>query len=102
MLYIKYIFFCFKVLWELRHFKDFLQYDGSKGKSYRVEQKNIRNKIRMAQKKGLDPKKEHVFLDMFYETVHEADSSSKKNEMLTLFCLLFLWWVTIEVSDDDE
>tara|TARA_X000000950_G_C13523595_1_gene500663 strand:+ start:329 stop:637 length:309 start_codon:yes stop_codon:yes gene_type:complete len=102
MLYIKYIIFCLKVLWNLRHFKEFMNYDGTKGKSYRIEQKQIKNKIRMAQKKGLDPKKEHVFLDMFYETVHEEDSDQKKEEMVTLFCLLFLWWSTIEISNKEE
>tara|TARA_Y100000992_G_C21238531_1_gene479464 strand:+ start:181 stop:489 length:309 start_codon:yes stop_codon:yes gene_type:complete len=102
MIYIKYIFFCFRVLWQLRHFKDFLEYDGAKGKSYRVEQKNIRNKIRMTQKKGQEPKKEHVFLDMFYETVHTEDSLEKKNEMMTLFCLLFLWYATIDIPKKEE
>lgn len=102
MLYIKYIIFCFKVLWNLRHFKHFMEFDGTKGKSYRVEQKNISQKIKMAQKKGLEPKKEHVFLDMFYETVHEEDGEQKKEEMVTLFCLLFLWWSTIEPSNKEE
>ena len=56
----------------------------------------------MAQKKGLEPKKEHVFLDMFYETVHEENGEQKKEEMVTLFCLLFLWWATIEPSNKEE
>lgn len=102
MLYIKYIIFCFRVLWNIRYFKDFAEYDGSKGKSYRIEQKNIKQKIRIAQKKGLDPKKEHVFLDMFYETVHTEDCEEKKNEMITLFCLLFLWHCTIASENKEE
>ena len=101
MIYIKYVFFCFRVLWNLRHFKDFIEYDGSKGKSYRIEQKKVRNKIKMAQKKGGEPKKEHVFLDMFYETVHTEDSLDKKNEMMTLFCLLFIWYTSIETSQKE-
>ena len=90
------------MLWNLRHFKEFTNFDGTKGKSYRIEQKNVKNKIKMAQKKGLQPKKEHVFLDMFYETVHTEDNAEKKIEMTTLFCLLFLWYTAIDTSIQEE
>lgn len=99
---IKYIRFCWKVWRNLGHFEMFKDYDGSKSKSYRLEMKGIDQKIRTAKKRGKQPKKEHVFLSMFYEAIGTSEQDGKKDELITLFCLLFFWWDTLEDPTPEE
>ena len=96
MLYIKFIFFCIKVLFQLKDFKSFMDCSGDKAKNYRIELKNIDQKIKMAKAKGQSAKKEHVFLSMFYECVNTADAKEKQEELMTLFCLLYLWHCSLD------
>lgn len=99
---IKYISFCWKVWKNLDDFEMFREYDGSKPKSYRIEMKNVDQKMKMAKKRGQQPKKEHVFLSMFYEAIGTHEQLEKKEEFITLFCLLFFWWDSIEDVPTEE
>ena len=101
MLYIKFVIFCVKVMFNLKHFKDFLEYDDAKGKNHRVELRTVDRKIKAAARRGM-PKKEHVFLSMFYEAMDEEESEQKKSEMITLFSMLFLWYSSLETKRIDE
>ena len=96
MLYLKFAIFCFKVMFNIKNFKDFLSYDGQKGKNHKLELKTIDNKIKSARRRGVNPKKEHLFLSMFYETMNAEDSKEKQEEMITLFCLLYLWHYSLD------
>ena len=100
MLYIKFLWFCFKLIFELKKYKGFLEYDKSAGKSYRVDCKTIDQKIKLAKKQGNQPKSEHMFLSMFYSAMQEKDPKQRKNELPVLFCSLFLWSVALSKSDD--
>ena len=102
MLYIKYIFFCIKVLINLHHFKHFAEYDGSRGKNYRLELKQVDQKIKNASRKNMVPKQEHLFLSIFYECMMTDDKLEKRKEFVSLFCLLFVWWSSIDTSTEEE
>ena len=99
---LRYIKFCWKVWNNLSDFEMFENYDGSQAKSYRLEMKTVDQKMRMAKKKGKQPKKEHVFLSMFYETIATKENQEKREEFITLFCLLFFWWHSIEDHPAEE
>ena len=102
MLYIRYILFCFKVLFNLKHYRHFIEYNGDKAKNYRLELKKVAQKIKLATSKGTPPKQEHVFMSMFYECLATEEPSEKKEEFITLFCLLFMWWISIDTSPSEE
>ena len=94
MIYLHYIIFCIKALFHLRKNIEFLEYNGSKPKNYRVELKNINNKIKMARKRDLQPKKDHVFLSEFYTSMHMPENE-RKDKFLVLFTMAFLWQHTL-------
>ena len=102
MLYIKFIFFCIKVLFQLKHYKYFKDFSGGKAKNYRIELKNVNQKIKMASKKGKDPKKEHVFLAMFYECCNTGSNKEKQEEFMTLFCLLYIWYHSLDSIQEES
>ena len=102
MLYIRFIFFCFKILFQLRHYKYFLELDGDKSKSYRIELKQLKQKIKTRTAKDLVPKQEHVFLSSFYETLHTDENDDRKEEFAGLFCMLFFWWASIDAHNKPE
>ena len=81
--------------------------DGSKGKNHKITLRNIDQKIKSAEKIGIAPKKEHVFLSLFYESLKEQDPKAKQLEFQTLFCTLFFWHYSLsgemkEISDTEE
>ena len=87
---------------QLKDFKSFTKLDGRKGKNHKLTLKQIDQKIKAASKRGEKPKKEHVFLSVFYEALQSEDQSSRKQEFIPLFSLLFFWYDSIEISNKEE
>ena len=98
---VNFVKFCWIVWKGLEEFEAFRNYEGDGHKSYKLELKQIDQKIKNAKKRRQAPKKAHLFLSMFYEAMG-SKGLEQKEELITLFCLLFHWWDTIDVSEEEE
>ena len=102
LLYIKFIWFCWKLMWKLKIFEDFLKNDGSRGKNHKIEIRNVERKLKSAQIKGEQPKKEHIFLLMFYESLKAENPKNKQAEFETLFSLLWWWHYSLDLEKSES
>ena len=96
MLYIKYVIFCFN----LKHYKEFLSYDGMKGKNHKLEIRTIDRKIKTRAARGKNHMKEHVFLSMFYESLSVESYKDQQEELVSLFCMLYFWHYSLEAGKE--
>ena len=92
MKYIQLFILFWKVLFNLRHFASFLEYRTDMTRKHHLEARQWNNKWKAATRRGEVPKKEHVFLALFFDVIDTKDRKERQKEMETLFCLLFLWY----------
>ena len=75
LFYIRYIIFCIKLLFNLKHYRDFLEYDPKRSKKYVLESRGLKEKIKAAKRRKEKPKMSHAFLVMFYDTLSNLASN---------------------------
>ena len=100
-LYFFYIKAFFWGLFELRHFKEELKYDTTKGKNHRLAIRDYKRKLKKTQRAGV-PKFEHVYLYLLFSAINEDDEKLRSEEFSSLVPFMVLWWYCLENSTQTE
>ena len=94
-LYFFYLKACLMGLFELRHMKEEMNYDVSKGKNHRLAIRDYKRKIKLSQRNG-NPKFEHVYMYLLFSAINEDKSSARAEEFASLIPLMVMWWYCLE------
>ena len=102
LFYIKYIFFCMRLMFNLKHYKQFLEYNPKRKKNYSIDLRRVEEKVKNDLKFKRQPRMEQAYLMMFYSTLVSKNMKELSDEMEALFALSFMWWYTAVSYESPE
>ena len=102
LFYLKYFLFCARLMFNLKHYKQFLEYNPKRKKNYSIDLRRAEGKVKQDLKFKRVPQMDQAFLVMFYSTMASKNMKELSEEMEALFALSYMWWYSISKIENAE